>query len=215
MKKYYWIGIGSIVVVFLFYVFVMAIVGRQPLSMSTETWGYFGSYFGGITGPILSFLAFIILAKTLSIQQTMATSQASEQDKQQKLTELDFCYKNLERLESQVDKMLNEKANKLGGKTILEVLGNTTEENIDKSNKNIIESATALIGILSALSYLIYDIEKRLKSYYPEDEELSILGYKTYWILKYRPIANNCLHVIPAKDISTEKRENLKNGLCV
>lgn len=40
----------------------------EPLSTKSSTWGEFGSYFGGILGPILSFISLFFLIQSLRLQ---------------------------------------------------------------------------------------------------------------------------------------------------
>ncbi|HBM3076874.1 TPA: hypothetical protein LVL65_002237 [Klebsiella oxytoca] len=46
---------------------------NYPLSEKTDDWSNFGSYLGGVTGPILSFISIILVLKTL--QQTQKNHQ--------------------------------------------------------------------------------------------------------------------------------------------
>ncbi|MDO6545516.1 hypothetical protein [Photobacterium sanguinicancri] len=214
MKKYYFLGVGTILFVGAFYFLVMVVIGKQSLSVDTSVWGAFGSYFGGISGPILSFLAFVILAKTLIIQQSMSSSQEEQQVRQRQFSELELCYKNLERLEVQFDEMINKRAGKLRGKTIRDVL-DTVEDKIDKNDPNVKEAASSIIISLVFISYYVADIENRLKEYYPDDSEFSTLSFKQYWILKYRPLTKNCLLIIPDTTLTKQQRQCLLDGLAV
>lgn len=214
MRKYYLIGAGTLVVTALFYFFVMGIVGRQSLSVDTSVWGAFGAYFGGISGPILSFLAFIILAKTLIIQQSMSKEQKLEQSRQRQLSELELSYKNLERLEKQVDEKLGASAKSLGGKSIKEVLSEPKGE-IDKDSPSVQELAKVTLRTLMFISYYVGDIERRLKEYHPQDSEFASLSFKQYWILKYTPLATACLFVTGGGDLTIPQRKCLLDGLGV
>nr|WP_319556142.1 hypothetical protein [uncultured Vibrio sp.] len=80
MKKYYYAGAGAILATLIVYVFFFGIVERFPLSNDTSAWGAFGSYFGGVVGPVLSFLAFVILAKTLKAPQEVLKLQKMNQN---------------------------------------------------------------------------------------------------------------------------------------
>lgn len=207
-------GIGTIFSIVLFYFFYMVIIEKQSLSVNTSDWGNFGSYFGGISGPILSFLAFIILAKTFSIQQSMSDAQENEHKRQRKLSELELCNKNLERLEAQLDLLLNKKANTLNNKTIMEVIGISIDK-IERDNPNVENAAKAAINNLVFISYYVADIEKKMKDLYPEDNGFSMLSFKQYWILKYNNLAKNCLSIISNDVLSKQERQYLSDGLGV
>lgn len=64
-------SIGALVIVLLVvggYAFNFHYLHGQVFSKSSADWGAFGDYFGGVIGPVLSFLALVLLIKSLSLQ---------------------------------------------------------------------------------------------------------------------------------------------------
>ncbi|ELJ8717711.1 hypothetical protein RUK98_003412 [Vibrio cholerae] len=214
MKKYYLLGFSSIFVVACFYVLFFGVIHQFPLSSDTVVWGAFGSYFGGIIGPILSFLAFVILAKTLILQQETFRSQNKEQARQRLYSEIELCCSNLEKLEKQFDTILHEPAGTLNNKSMKEVLG-TIEDNIDRNNPNVVKAAEALVSSLVFISYYVADIERKLNEYYQDENGFAALSFKQYWILKYRPLAKNCLGLVPDNFLTLQQRQCLLDGLAI
>ncbi|ATG78068.1 hypothetical protein [Pseudoalteromonas sp. 1_2015MBL_MicDiv] len=59
-------------------------VGIGGTTGTTETWSHFGSFFGGVLGPILSFFSFTAIIYTVYLQsdsnkvQALANKQAAE-----------------------------------------------------------------------------------------------------------------------------------------
>ncbi|EKA7352461.1 hypothetical protein ACT0L1_004198 [Vibrio vulnificus] len=212
MKKYYLLGLGLIFVVICFYALFFGVIHQFPLSSDTVVWGAFGSYFGGIIGPILSFLTFVILAKTLILQQEAFRSQNNEQARQRLYSEIEFSFSNLERLEKQFDTILNEPSGTLGNRSMKEVL-DTIEEKIDRNDPHVTKAAKALVRHFVLISYYVADIERKLNKYYQDESGFASLSFKHYWIIKYRPLAKNCLGLVPDNCLTIQQRQCLLDGL--
>ncbi len=212
MKKYYLLGFSSIFVVACFYALFFGVIHQSPFSSDTFVWGAFGSYFGGIIGPILSFLTFVILAKTLMLQQEIFRSQNKEQARQRLYSEIELCFSNLEKLEKQFDSILNEPARKLNNKSMKEVLG-IIEDRIDRGDPNVVNAAKAVARNLVFISYYVADIQRKLDEYYQDEKGFASLSFKQYWILKYRPLAKNCLGLVPDNYLTLQQRQCLLDGL--
>ncbi|MCR9731287.1 hypothetical protein O4N70_05950 [Vibrio parahaemolyticus] len=212
MKKYYLLGFSLIFVVICFYALFFGVIHQSPLSSDTVVWGAFGSYFGGVIGPILSFLTFVILAKTLILQQETFRSQNKEQARQRLYSEIELCFSNLEKLEKQFDTILNEPAGTLDNRSMKEAL-DTIEGKIDRNNPNVTKAAEALVRNLVFISYYVADIERKLNEYYQDESGFASLSFKQYWILKYRPLAKNCLGLVPDNYLTIQQRQCLLDGL--
>ncbi|HHN8407519.1 TPA: putative phage abortive infection protein [Morganella morganii] len=75
--KVNWLLRGTILIMFVsfgLYLFKF----HSPLSNNHTKWGEFGSYFGGITGPLVSVMAFIGLLKSISLTKKQFEIQSQE-----------------------------------------------------------------------------------------------------------------------------------------
>lgn len=81
VKRYTTIAIVLIVLVFSFYFVHFYINLGLPLSDKGSEWSNFGSYIGGLLGPILSFLSFVMLLKSLNLQLDANLSLKNEADR--------------------------------------------------------------------------------------------------------------------------------------
>lgn len=211
MKKFYFIGGGIVTITFVFYFLVMALINKFPISSETSVWGDFGSYFGGVAGTLLSFLAFIILARTLKLQSITLDLQRDEAIRQRHLSEIELFHSNLERLEKQIDLVLDSPAKSLSGKTIRDILSDESKQ-LYIANDNIVSSARPTLNLLVYMSFYISEIERQLKVYYSDKNSPAALAFKQYWILKYGPLAKSCLSWVPDGFLDKEKRKWLLDG---
>ena len=85
MSKFYistrlvfWLLLGALAVVIFPYVAFVFVVGSK-ISVSAEDWSYFGSFYGGLAGTLLSGLAFAVLLANLIRQEQQIKELASEQ----------------------------------------------------------------------------------------------------------------------------------------
>jgi hypothetical protein len=77
-----------------------AVVPRSP-----EEWASFGTYVGGIDGPLLSFLALIAVVRTLHVQRAMLEVEQARQLADKHVRWLDALYKDIvEALDGRVSK---------------------------------------------------------------------------------------------------------------
>ncbi|BEL72440.1 MULTISPECIES: hypothetical protein [Serratia] len=83
MKKIVYIGFLFIALVISFYYFNFGMEGK--ISKSTEVWGQFGDYLGGVINPILTFLSIVLLVKTINLQREANTSILDENRRQERL----------------------------------------------------------------------------------------------------------------------------------
>lgn len=68
MSKFLYSAFVAIALVFLAYFIQFAVILDGEISKDTGNWADLGSYFGGVLGPILSFLALVLLIESLKIQ---------------------------------------------------------------------------------------------------------------------------------------------------
>lgn len=83
MKRIIYISFIIIVVVISMY-FYNFNTGKG-LSKSTEVWGQFGDYLGGVVNPILTFLSIVLLIKSIDLQRDANASIINENKRQEKL----------------------------------------------------------------------------------------------------------------------------------
>ena len=91
------IGLCILVAVFLSY-FLVGEFALDP-SVSNVDWGSFGSYFGGVSGPLLSFISVLLLVYTLRQQRFQLVSMSEENTKHDML-------RYLEKLDGQIAHLL-------------------------------------------------------------------------------------------------------------
>lgn len=69
MKRIIFVVLGGLFLIFavvgVYYLFVGF---NRPLSSDGEDWSRFGEYFGGVAGPLLSFISIILLVYTIHLQ---------------------------------------------------------------------------------------------------------------------------------------------------
>lgn len=73
----------SIAVVFSVYFYRQAFNG--DLSVTPDNWSAFGSYIGGIFGPLISFLTLLAILKTIALQKELLATQRYEFEAMQRL----------------------------------------------------------------------------------------------------------------------------------
>lgn len=98
MNKYIWGAIVAILIVALAYLIHFYFLLNYPLSISVDDWSGFGDYFGGILNPILSFIAVVLLIKSLDTQKKAndcLTSQLASAEKSEKLRKFENLFFNL------------------------------------------------------------------------------------------------------------------------
>lgn len=78
------------------------------LRASTTVWGEFGSFFGGVLGPIFSFLAFIGLLWTISLNYEQLSFLSDEKDRQRVLEKKEDLYKVIESIHNRLNNTLKE-----------------------------------------------------------------------------------------------------------
>ncbi|HHG3503032.1 TPA: hypothetical protein ACPVZF_000284 [Vibrio parahaemolyticus] len=64
------IVIGLMVIALASGVFYHFVGANQPISPNASEWSNFGSYFGGVVGPIFSFLSIVLLVYTIILQSS-------------------------------------------------------------------------------------------------------------------------------------------------
>ena len=64
--KLFWIAISCLGLSAGFW---LIIFHKLPISTKTDDWSNFGSYLGGVTGPLLSFISIILVLRTISLTQ--------------------------------------------------------------------------------------------------------------------------------------------------
>jgi len=69
LRNYIFIAVGILLIVAIIYLLNFA---SHPISKSTENWGQFGAYIGGVAGVFLTLLTVILLIKTLDSQNKNA-----------------------------------------------------------------------------------------------------------------------------------------------
>jgi hypothetical protein len=94
MKKLLIISCLLLILPILFYIYG---IGGHHLSHDNSDWGDFGSYFGGIASPILSFVSIVFIYKTIvqtDINHSKQLEIALKQDRRSKLLHLLDSYNN-------------------------------------------------------------------------------------------------------------------------
>lgn len=98
MNKYIWGAILAIFSVALTYFIYFYFFLKYSLSISADDWSGFGDYFGGILNPILSFIAVVLLIKSLDTQKRAndcLVSQLASAEKAEKLRKFENLFFNL------------------------------------------------------------------------------------------------------------------------
>lgn len=204
------IGVSFVVVAFIaaVYFVTFGVAFNQNLSKDTSDWAEFGSFFGGIAGPILSFLAFAILAKTFQIQDGLKSKQLAEFERQRRLSEVELTIDNLEKLDREFSLLINTKAVKLQERTILDVLGRSVSDR-ERKDEAVVESAKTVLQTLTFISFFVNQaIDKQKKYYGYKDQHLS-LAYGQIWRLKYSMLCTNCLEIAPQDTLKIEEKLQL------
>ena len=70
------------------YFFYFGIALEYPLSVKPSEWALVGSFFGGVLGPILSFISIILLIKSLNFQKKTNLTLETEVVRSKKLDHL-------------------------------------------------------------------------------------------------------------------------------
>ncbi len=65
-EKLFWIAIFSLITCAGLW---LLFFHNYPISSKTDDWSNFGSYLGGVTGPLLSFISVILVLRTISLTQ--------------------------------------------------------------------------------------------------------------------------------------------------
>ncbi|ENP8357852.1 hypothetical protein ACEI14_004483 [Vibrio alginolyticus] len=97
-----------IVLAGLFIVIVFALyTWHFPGGLSTDhtRWAEFGSYFGGVLGPVLVFFSFLFLARQIELQRSEMKLSAQEAELRYRE---DYISRNLHLLKMQLDEPVNE-----------------------------------------------------------------------------------------------------------
>lgn len=205
MKKYYYAGVGAILATLTVYVFFFGVVERFPLSNDTSVWGAFGSYFGGVVSPVLSFLAFVILAKTFKAQQDVLKSQQNEAERQRKFSEIELKTQALENMIVEFDALIN--ANDTNSiKSRLE--GSVDDKDDDKIKKQ----AEVVAKALAFISFYITDLKEALEDYYQDKTGFMTLSFQQRWSLKYSTLAKNAVQIIDHQDLTKNEWACLHEG---
>lgn len=76
------------------YVYTLAFPGS--LSTTPDNWSAFGTYIGGIFGPLISFVTLIAILKTISLQKELLNTQRSEFMQMQALQDQTFKAQQLQ-----------------------------------------------------------------------------------------------------------------------
>ena len=98
MNKYIWGALLAIFLVALSYFIYFYLVLDIPFSDSADEWSGFGDYFGGLLNPILSFIAVVLLIKSLDAQKKAndcLTEQLVSNEKAEKLSKFENLFFNL------------------------------------------------------------------------------------------------------------------------
>lgn len=80
------------------------------LSVSPDRWSAFGSYIGGLFGPLISFLTLLAILKTIGLQKELLDTQRHEFDEMQRLQAktLDSQLAQIERSNAEADRRIVE-----------------------------------------------------------------------------------------------------------
>jgi len=65
-EKLFWIAVSSLAISAGFWIISFY---DNPVSKKTGDWSNFGSYLGGVTGPLLSFISIILVLRTIALTQ--------------------------------------------------------------------------------------------------------------------------------------------------
>lgn len=79
------------------------------LGATTTIWGEFGSYFGGVLGPVFSFLAFIGLLWTISLNYEQLSILFEEKERQKTQNKTEDLYKLIESIHNKLTSILKDK----------------------------------------------------------------------------------------------------------
>ncbi|MCG9702128.1 hypothetical protein L1D19_18755 [Vibrio natriegens] len=168
-------------------------------------WGAFGSYFGGVVSPVLSFLAFVILAKTFKAQQDVLKSQQNEAERQRKFSEIELKTQALENMIVEFDALIN--ANDTNSiKSRLE--GSVDDKDDDKIKKQ----AEVVAKALAFISFYITDLKEALEDYYQDKTGFMTLSFQQRWSLKYSTLAKNAVQIIDHQDLTKNEWACLHEG---
>lgn len=88
------ISVILVALVISIYVYTLAFSGG--LSTAPDNWSAFGTYIGGIFGPLISFVTLIAILKTISLQKELLNTQRSEFMQMQALQDQTFKAQQLQ-----------------------------------------------------------------------------------------------------------------------
>ncbi|ELK8497326.1 hypothetical protein RV040_000793 [Vibrio alginolyticus] len=195
VQKYYKLGLGAILITALVYFLFFGVIERYSLSNDTSAWGTFGSYFGGVLGPVLSFLAFVILAKTLESQQ-------KEAKRQREFSQIELKTLALENTSAEFESWLD-RPKKLNGETLREVL--------DGKRASVKEAETVLIHLVF-IAFYIKDLNDALTDYYGDETGFLTLSFKQRWALKYTGLTTSAKAIVEHDYLSSDQWKTLRDG---
>ena len=195
VQKYYYLGLGAILITALVYFLFFGVIEKYSLSNDTSAWGTFGSYFGGVLGPVLSFLAFVILAKTLESQQ-------KEAKRQRKFSQIELKTLALENASAEFESWLDRRK-KLNGETIREML--------DARRASVKEAETVLMQLVF-IAFYIKDLNDALTEYYGDETGFMTLSLKQRWALKYAGITTAAKDIVEHDYLSFDQWQILRDG---
>ena len=97
-NKYIISAAAFIVLIFAAYVINFYFLIGYDVSQKTSVWAEFGDFFGGVLNPILSFLALILLIKSLSLQNEAngnLRKELNNNEKTEKLKSFEYLFFNM------------------------------------------------------------------------------------------------------------------------
>lgn len=151
------------------------------LRATTTVWGEFGSYFGGVLGPIFSFLAFIGLLWTISLNYEQLSFLSEEKDRQKMLEKKEDLYKVIESIHNKLSNILREKL--FCDAKVFQIF---TDIAADTSN----QKNTSFMALISDVQKL--DLASITNNYHIELVGITrlVLALKMY-VLEYEKLSND------------------------
>jgi hypothetical protein len=203
MRKYLIMAVLVILATFSAYLYFFYFNSHQKFVIDSQKWSDFGSFIGGVLGPILSALVLMAVSETLQNQKV-----ANEYS--QKLDEIKMRTEDLENISKQFDSMINGPARTIKDKSIYDAINDCHFESCPRT-EDIENCAKVVVNTLINIANIILVIEEQKKILFKD--EFSALAFKQTWIYKYTGFGNCAYKLINTDVISSSQKDVLKSGL--
>ncbi|MDT3271874.1 hypothetical protein Q4Q54_00035 [Shewanella sp. SP2S2-4] len=156
------------------YYFNFNVLEISSFSEDQSDWGNFGSYFGGVVGPVLAFLAYLGVKEQIKVQQQVIDQQSSDKALEDHLLRIKESFERLVRLTDEAIHPLEKQC----GILLRETLSGNIEDSVSKVDtlsviNDLIHAGRLIQGaqfVFTSYLALIDESSKHLKVETPLNE---------------------------------------------